>query len=487
MMTKFRILSSILVHAAFLFLFVGQTFAQSSLGIASISHNAASYPNSQIPAYEKFEITFNVQNMAAINPQLPYDPNPPAGIDPSINEKHRGISVDALFLPPGETDWNKAYQQPAFYYQPMTDAVKTNWMNGQNRGWFLPTGQPVWKVRFAPNQAGTWKYKLKAQDASGSTQSTEQQFVVVASGNKGFVRVSTNDPRYFEYDNGEVFITSGVHTHTPLNDPVIGNDSVFNLLKQNDLKLVRYWISGLYGAAWPQWTSAKGYNGYLPQVGILPTDKVQGIPRLTWLLDQEASGGNIGWFGNCLMPGWEDPEAIKQNTNYKLAITYYGEGIQEPRNASFPKYGVVGKISPDWINCGEGGEDTSNVTTYGLNTPNAWGTVQGTWNSGSYNFVPRIFIALENVRGSGDDFNSRAKAYIRSISLKEDLGGGNLGPELLEEPSLEYELYFPEISMYKMDKLIETAEKNDVYLKLVLNDKNDNIFSFRMFICNTIF
>jgi hypothetical protein len=98
----------------------------SSLEIAEVSDNRADYPSSQIPKFDKFEISFQVLNTVAGNFQLPFDPNPPVGIDLS-NPKHSGITVDALFLPPGETDWGKAIRQPAFYYQYFDDQIKLGW------------------------------------------------------------------------------------------------------------------------------------------------------------------------------------------------------------------------------------------------------------------------------------------------------------------------------------------------------------------------
>jgi hypothetical protein len=68
--------------------------------ICQITTNA-DYSNGQTPKYEKFEITFQLETTGGGNPQFPYDPNPPHGIDLTY-PKHQGISVDALFLPPGQ-------------------------------------------------------------------------------------------------------------------------------------------------------------------------------------------------------------------------------------------------------------------------------------------------------------------------------------------------------------------------------------------------
>jgi len=95
-------------------------------------------------------------------------------------------------------------------------------------------------------------------------------------------------------------------------------------------------------------------------------------------------------------------------------------------------------------------------------------TLEGTWNSAGNSFVPRIYLGLENV--------TQGKVFIDSVSLREDLGGGQLGPELITEPSMQYDLYFPQESSYSLDKSVELAEKYGVYLKIVLEDKNDTIY-----------
>jgi hypothetical protein len=438
-----------------------------SLAIAEVTDNRADYPSSQIPKYDKFEISFQVLNTVAGNFQLPFDPNPPGGIDLS-NPKHSGITVDALFLPPGETDWGKAIRQPAFYYQYFDDQIKLSW-DGNNREWYHPTGNFAWKARFSPHLPGIWQYKLTAQDSSGSTDSPPILFSVIDSNNAGFLRVSPTDQRYFEFDNGEPFHALGFQGAGALDDPSLANEPHYQTYAQNGINLIRIWISGMYGTSWLEWLGGRNiYDGYLPRAGTEAfQDPVRNQDSLTMVLDYGING-DTGWYDACRFQFWNDPEAIKPNTNYRLQITYWGEGISGPREIGYPNYGLVGKIGGDWeVDCYE--PDTSNVVTnYGGSTLN-WETLQGTWHSGENNFLPRIYLGLENV--------IQGKAYIHSISLREDLGNGKLGPEILNEPSMEYETYFPEQSAYALDKIVELAEYYGIYLKLVIMEKNDMIYN----------
>jgi hypothetical protein len=440
---------------------------QPALAVAEISDNRADYPGSQIPRYEKLEITFQVRNSVAGNYQLPYDPDPPAGID-SSNPKHSGITVDALFLPSGETDWGKAIRQPAFYYQYFDDQVKMSW-DGYDHEWHYPTGSFAWKARFAPHLTGKWQYRLAAQDASGSITSPPLSFSVTSSDNPGFLKVSRADPRYFEFDSGAPFHASGFQGAGAFDNPTLANEPHYRTYAQNGINLIRIWISGMYGTSWLEWLGGRNqYDGYLPRAGTEAfQDPLRAQDSLTMVMDYE-TGGDTGWYDACRFQFWNDPEAVKPDTDYRLEITYWGEDIRGPRDASHSDYGLVGKIGGNWeVDCYQSG--TSNVVTgYGGSTAD-WGTLQGTWQSGSNNFLPRIYLGLENV--------VQGKAYIRSISLREELGDGQLGPEIINEPSMEYELYFPEQSAYALDKIVRLAEDYGVYLKLVIMEKNDMIYS----------
>jgi hypothetical protein len=149
---------------------------------------------SPVARYEKFEVRFEVTTVAA-NPSLPYDPNPPPGIPPGL-----GVSVEAQF---SSDNWASVVTQPAFWDQPYTHTVR----GGKDH--FTPNGPPRWAVRFAPQQTGAWQYRLRAQDAGGTTYypaSGALTFTVSGESanpytRRGFLRVSPNDRRYFEFQD----------------------------------------------------------------------------------------------------------------------------------------------------------------------------------------------------------------------------------------------------------------------------------------------
>ncbi|MBI2596055.1 DUF5060 domain-containing protein [Candidatus Daviesbacteria bacterium] len=124
--------------------------------ISNITDNSASYPNGQIPKYEKYEVTFDVATNAS-NPQLPYDPAPPPGMQAGV-----GVTVNGEF---SQDNFTTKTVIPAFYYQNFDYQVKSN------REWFYPTSNYSWKLRFAPDKEGTWQYRITAQDSSGTSTS----------------------------------------------------------------------------------------------------------------------------------------------------------------------------------------------------------------------------------------------------------------------------------------------------------------------------
>jgi hypothetical protein len=437
---------------------------KNKLAITTVSDNRATYPSDEVPTFEKFEITFDIENLSAQNKQIPFDPNLPNGLDPS-NPDHQGVSVDALFTP---DNWQTVYQQPAFYYQHFDDQIKED-SDGQMREWFYPTNTFAWKVRFAPDVAGTWQYKLVAEDAGGYTETDPISFKVTASNQHGFIAVSKSDPRYFEFDSGEVFFPLGFNRGPNLEDPMLANAKAYQMYQENGINLLRVWISEVYGSAWLEWLGGRNiYDGYLPRTGLLPFyDPVHDQFTMSQRVDYEPEGDS-GWFDACRFQFWDNPEAVKPNTDYRLRIKYWGQGISGPRDPAYLEYGLDGKIGGGWNNNCYESDSSIVITNYGQNT-NDWAQLEGTWNSAGNNFLPRIYIGLENV--------IEGQAFIQSISLQEDFGNGQFGPEILMEPSMQYELYIPEQSAYALDKVIALAEQNDLFLKLVIHDKDDKIYT----------
>ncbi len=118
--------------------------------------------------FEKFEVSFNINNgNLYVNP---FDPEE--------------IDIMADFMAPS----GKVWKIPGFYYY---------------------SGGTLWKLRFSPDEAGTWSYSVKIRDRGGEFTSARYTFTAVGSSRKGPVVVAGNK-RYLKHSNGTDFYGVGL-------------------------------------------------------------------------------------------------------------------------------------------------------------------------------------------------------------------------------------------------------------------------------------
>jgi hypothetical protein len=81
-----------------------------------------------------------------------------------------------------------------------------------------PVGLPYWALRFTPERPGKYRVRLLVEDRSdGKLQAVEspwREIEITDSARRGFVRVSKQNPAYFEFSNGEFFFPVGLNIHT---------------------------------------------------------------------------------------------------------------------------------------------------------------------------------------------------------------------------------------------------------------------------------
>lgn len=112
----------------------------------------------------------------------------------------RQINVQAVV----ETPSGKTEKVPAFFSQDFTPVAI-----GEEEEILLPVKGNPWKLYYRPRETGSYKFHVIAQDKNGTKRTQDHQFVVTPSDDRGFLRVSKNDPRYFEFDNGEPYFGIG--------------------------------------------------------------------------------------------------------------------------------------------------------------------------------------------------------------------------------------------------------------------------------------
>lgn len=71
----------------------------------------------------------------------------------------------------------------------------------------IPSGEFTWKVRMAFKETGIWTSRIIARDSVGETDIAGPVFTVLADNlENGYISVSSEDDRYFKYDNNTLFL-----------------------------------------------------------------------------------------------------------------------------------------------------------------------------------------------------------------------------------------------------------------------------------------
>jgi len=188
-------------------------------------------PNAErLKVYEKFELTFKLDR----DYDNPFD--------------QRIVDVQGHFLAPDGTQLSV----PGFYYQ---EYRRTLTPDGYEK--LIPVGEPCWKVRFAATKPGTYEYYVEVSDVLGQLRSRAARFTALPdSQQRGLVRISQRDPRYFEFENGEFFFPTGINMrdggdHAERQKGTYDFDHFFKRFNEEHLNFVRTWMCAWWlGAEW---------------------------------------------------------------------------------------------------------------------------------------------------------------------------------------------------------------------------------------------
>ncbi len=388
----------------------------------------------EVAVYDRIELRFDVRTSAGYT-NLPYDPTPPTGL-----ESVSGISVDAIFTTPD----GRRVTQPAFFYQAYTN-LPANSQDG-----LLPDGRPQWQVRFTPQQPGTWRVRIRAVDADGMSLSGETLVEVRgASQNpnraKGFLRVSTRDRRYFEFADGSPFHPVGLNDGF---DSATGAEQRLAQFEENGINLVRAWMSaaGINGSQWTAWsTFYLPFDGYLPPTSLESKDVFPGH-ELAYRLDST---------NPCLFQGWlSGPVAVQPDTTYRVWARVKVQGVGAE--------GFVIKTG-DWLEkrCEQAGE--GRPLTQPLSGSSNWTEVSGALRTAPGQ-TRLDFLYLARQSGSGTALVDEVRLYEENDALQRNL---------LADGRADAHLVFEPAAAARWDAIIQSAEEHGVYLKLVIDEKNE--------------
>ncbi len=219
----------------------------------------------KVKTFEKFEISFNCSYI----PSNPFD--------------GKEFRITGIFVSPA----GNVYEVPAFYYHNYLRYLEAD---GEN---LVPYGTEGWKIRFAPQEIGTYRYTLNFyQNGSKISEIEGGTFIAERSEKKGFVRWDKKDPFYMSFQNGRFFYPIG-HTlrspddirnpyryefKPPKNMGTFAYDRYFQKMHENGENYARVWMS-----AW--WAGIEWNPFYSPHYKGLGMYSVENAWRLDYVLE----------------------------------------------------------------------------------------------------------------------------------------------------------------------------------------------------------
>ena len=236
--------------------------------ILNISDNRQVYPDGEIPAYRKFELSLELSRTY----DAPFAPFPVNLDAPDVEQVDQhgakadlaGVTVEGLFRKPSD----QVLRLPAFWDGAM------------------------WRIRMTPTEPGTWSYAIEVTDKQGEARTPWQSFTVAESQCPGFIRVVPGVP-LFRFDDGSIFIPLGNNLQKTTDRQVIKTWS--ERLCTHGMNSQRIWLHPHYTAL--EWNAAGAPQ--VPRSYLTPSgsgDTVCARPT-TWTISW--SGPNRAGFMHC--------------------------------------------------------------------------------------------------------------------------------------------------------------------------------------------
>ncbi|MBK6764799.1 MAG: PKD domain-containing protein [bacterium] len=392
-----------------------------------------------IGQYELWEVEFNLRSVATA-PTLPFDDAPPQNLRAGA-----GVTVDAIL-----SNGIQTLRWPAY---PKARTVRHN-------GRHIPTGESVWCVRAAFRNTGLWSCVLEARDAVGSTSVVAPSVLVVPSDSRGFLRVSDDDDRYFEFDNGELYLPMGFGF--PLTD-ADGMDEELQRWKENRINFSRLWLSSESPYSDPWCTFATHHpmsdNGYMPPP-LVTTEEHFDDGDVSWALGAPAESGMRT---PAIFRGfWHGAVDVLPGKTYRVIARVKTVNLTGTGGLVLKTGGWLGE---QVIEAGIG-----HVVTSYLKGSNNWCYLQGEIVTGASQYeLPNLYVVLEDVTGGN--------AYVDQVTLQEVRGDGTLSENILPKPNANTHYYLDAYRPLDYDYLIQAACTSEVYFKLVITEKDDRLLS----------
>ena len=212
---------------------------------------AVSSSAERVPAYSRFELAVDVKATYS----NPFDPE--------------DIALDGHFVTPS----GKEEVVPGFLWW----GYKRSRVNGVEH--LVADGRAGWRIRYCPREPGTHRYWVTLRDGAEHRRSAEGTFTCTASDYPGMVRISPDNPLYFEYDNRQPYFAIGENVCWPGKGGTYDYDMYWKNLADHGANYARLWIG-----PFDCFTLERKANGPEDQAGLGRID-LAGAWRIDYVLD----------------------------------------------------------------------------------------------------------------------------------------------------------------------------------------------------------
>jgi hypothetical protein len=324
-------------------------------------------------------------------------------------------------------------------------------------------GDAEWRCRFTADVVGTWRYKLQAADAGGSSESQEAQFTCAQSEEKGFVEVSQTDSRFFEFSDGTPFVAPLIN---------VEQGSPFNTLadiRENLPKL------GRHGIRFVRWfPTGEGANYFVAPYG----DSM----RINWSFgdgwtrteDADVGAGKLFSYAPYYYSGQRIPTLPRSRYRLAFRARVVGDRVLRPQMGSLDGGTIdVCSLTSSYH------ESNGGTCTYRREGWHDYVLEVEAPDAGSID----LSVALRGLYVSSDapapyDSQQEGSLQVHSIRLQRDeTGSGDWGPNLLTRSDPDTYNYVDQRSAARLDEILRLSEEHGVYHKLTLFHKNDVVLN----------
>jgi len=391
--------------------------------------------SSEVPVFSPLEIQFDVLTVAD-TVFYEYDSKTPQGIEPQT-----GVTVRAIILTPN----GEIISQPAFYSNNVENIGSEDTPRMVNSG-----GNGSWFVRFTPQQVGVYQITLAVQDRSGEANEVAGAITVAEENESlGFIGVCEADTRYFCFSDGTIYFPSG---------PVLSED--FSGYRNAGINFTRIWMApfGAYSTTFSRWVSSgkvmgnEGFEAPLSYQSHYPTHE------LSYKID--ATNGDrlwLGWIGQ-----EKFPFGIESGAQYFVKLRYTTRNMKGPNDPARP-FGLL-VVNHPWVENNpniqwENYRSLIPVTT----SDQDWHTSLAIVNSSQIS-SPFFSIVLSNMESG--------QVFVDEFSIRK-LDSQNNSGELIFNSQADIHKSVESKAAAYIDQLVNKGEKQGIYFKFVVHDKND--------------